>query len=176
MSEIPENENMGTEVPQNEEPAPMEVRIQAMEDLLKEEKNKYLYLYADFENYKKRMIKERSDLIKFGWENVARDLLGVVDNLDRALQHVPSGTDAKFKEGLEMIFGQFRASLEKQGVQSIQTKDAPFNPELHEAMGQEPNSAPQGTITQVLTQGYTLHGRLLRPARVVVSTGQAPVN
>ncbi len=173
MSESPEKKPESAETPPSEL-SPVEAQIQALEEALKEEKNKYLYLYAEFDNYKKRMVKERSDLMKFGWENVARDLLSVVDNLDRAVEHIPASTDPQFKEGIHMVLGQFRGTLEKQGVQTIVTQNAPFNPDLHEAMGQEPSSAPQGTITQVLTKGYTLHGRLLRPARVVLSTGQAP--
>jgi len=175
MSESPEKKPEGAETPPSEM-SPVEAQIQALEEALKEEKNKYLYLYAEFDNYKKRMVKERSDLMKFGWENVARDLLSVVDNLDRAVEHIPASTDPQFKEGIQMVLGQFRGTLEKQGVQTIVTQNAAFNPDLHEAMGQEPSSAPQGTITQVLTKGYTLHGRLLRPARVVLSTGQAPQN
>lgn len=175
MSESPEKKPEGAASPQPEV-SPVEAQIQALEEQLKEEKNKYLYLYAEFDNYKKRMVKERSDLMKFGWENVARDLLAVVDNLDRAVEHIPPSTDAKLREGIEMVLGQFRGTLEKQGVQAVTPQNTPFNPDLHEAMGQEPSAEPQGTVTQVLTKGYTLHGRLLRPARVVVSTGQAPKN
>lgn len=143
------------------------------EELVKEEKNKYLYLYAEFDNYKKRVIKERSDLMKFGWENVARELLGVVDNLERAIEHMPENTDKNLKTGIEMVLGQFRTTLEKQGVATIHTVGQIFNPELHEAMGQEPSELASGVITKALVKGYTLHGRLLRPARVVISTGKA---
>lgn len=143
-----------------------------LEAQLKEEKNKYLYLYADFDNYKKRMIKERSDLIKFGAESFAREMINVMDNLERAVEHMPATTDASFKQGIEMTLNQFKQSLEKQGVRDVKTNGENFNPELHEAMGQEPSDKAEGTITQTLVKGYTLHGRLLRPARVVVSAGQ----
>ncbi len=145
-----------------------------LEAKLQEEKNKYLYLYAEFENFKKRTIKERSDLMKFGWENIARELLAVVDNLERAINHMPENTDKNLKTGIEMVLNQFRATLEKQGVLPITTTGQSFNPDLHEAMGQEPSALPQGTVTQALVSGYTLHGRLLRPAKVVLSTGTAP--
>ena len=148
--------------------------ITELEAKLTEEKNKYLYLYADFENYKKRAIKERSDLIKFGAENFAREMLSVVDNLERALEHIPPSTDTNFKQGLDMTLNQFKQSLEKQGVQIIKTENETFNPELHEAMGQEPSGKPQGAITQTLVKGYTIHGRLLRAARVVISNGIKP--
>lgn len=155
---------------------PTAEKIDGLELALKEEKNKYLYLYADFDNYKKRMIKERSDLMKFGWENIARELLAVVDNLERAVAHTTDKVDVNLKQGLDMTLNQFRQTLEKQGVATITTQGAVFNPELHEAMGQEPSELPEGTVTQTLVKGYTLHGRLLRPAKVVVSTGKAPTN
>lgn len=143
----------------------------ALDAAVKEERNKYLYLYAEFENYKKRTIKERSELMKYGWENIARDILGVIDNLERAVEHMPPTTDSNLKTGIDMTVAQFRAVLEKQGVAVIPSDTTPFNPELHEAMGQEPSTLPAGTVTKTLVKGYTLNGRLLRPAKVVMSTG-----
>ena len=152
----------------------LEKKLQDLEAQVKEKEAKYLYLYAEFENYKKRAIKERSDLMKFGWENIARELLAVIDNLERAIAHMPENTDANLKSGIEMVLGQFRTTLEKQGVLPISTGGQNFNPEIHEAMGQEPSALPQGVVTQDLVKGYTIHGRLLRPAKVVVSTGKPP--
>lgn len=152
--------------------AELEGTLAATDAKLTEEKNKYLYLYAEFDNFKKRAIKERSDLMKFGWENIARDLLGVIDNLERAVAHMPKDIDANLRTGIEMTVSQFRSTLERQGVLPITSDGSVFNPDLHEAMGQEPSELPQGTITQTLVKGYTLHGRLLRPARVVVSSGK----
>jgi len=148
-------------------------RIQDLESRLKEQESKYLYLYADFENFKKRSIKERSDLIKFGWENVARELLQIVDNLERALIHVPSSTDKTLVEGLNMVLNQFKNTLQKQGVQHIDSVKKDFDPNLHEAVGQEESELPSGMIVKEHARGYTLHGRLLRPARVIVSGGNA---
>ena len=142
----------------------------SFEDQLKEKENKYLYLYADFENYKKRTIKERSDLIKFGWEPVARDLLQVVDNLERAIAHMPEGTDANFGAGIKMVLTQFQNVLNKQGVLPVSIATQ-FDPNLHEAVGQEPSDQPPGSILKEHVRGYTLHGRLLRPAQVIVSGG-----
>jgi molecular chaperone GrpE len=147
-------------------------RLAELEAKLKEEKQRYLYLYADFENFKKRAIKERSDAIKFGWEATARDLLQVIDNLERAVEHMPPTTDHTLRDGLHMIMNQFRATLEKQGVQIIKTAEAAFDPNLHEAVAQEASEQPEGTVVKEHQRGYTLHGRLLRPARVVVSSGK----
>ena len=138
---------------------------------LKEKDSKYLYLYAEFENYKKRAIKERSDAMKFGWENVARDLLEVTDNLERALAHMPQSTDKNLAEGLKMTLTQFRSALQKQGVAQIETVGKPFDPEFHDAVGQEPSEHSVGLVSREELKGYTLHGRLLRPASVVVSAG-----
>jgi molecular chaperone GrpE len=149
-----------------------EKKIEELESALKEERNKYLYLYADFENFKKRAVKERSDAMKFGWERVAGEILGVVDNLERAVAHMPKEVDANLRTGIEMTITQFRSVLEKQGVVLVPSDGQPFNPELHEAMGQEPSDQPSGNVTQTLVKGYTLHGRLLRPAKVVVSSGK----
>lgn len=149
----------------------LQKQIEKLEEQVKEKESKYLYLYADFDNFKKRAVKERSDLIKFGWESVARDLLQVVDNLERALVHMPPDTDKTLAEGLNMVLTQFRASLQKQGLQTIESLKKDFDPNLHEAVGQEESDLPQGTIVKEHTRGYTLHGRLLRPARVIVSGG-----
>lgn len=143
-----------------------------LEQELKEKEAKYLYLYAEFENYKRRQARERQDLLKFGFENAARDLLEVLDNLERALAALPPGADANLAAGLRMVESQFRSTLQKQGVQAVASVGQPFNPEFHEAMGQEPSPehAP-GVIVRELTRGYTLNGRLLRAARVTISSG-----
>jgi molecular chaperone GrpE len=146
-------------------------RIEDLEAQVKDKENKYLYLYAEFENFKKRSVKERSDLLKFGWEAPARELLQVVDNLERALEHVPPGTDKTLSEGLALIVQQFEQTLKKQGITLIESEGKPFDANLHEAVGQEPSELPSGTIVRELLAGYTLHGRLLRPARVVISSG-----
>ena len=154
--------------------AKAEAKIAELEAALNDEKNKYLYLYADFDNFKKRAVKERSDAMKFGWERTANEILGVVDNLERAVEYMPKDVDQNLKTGIEMTVSQFRSVLEKQGVALIPAEGKEFNPELHEAMGQEPSELPSGTITKALVKGYTLHGRLLRPAKVVISTGTPP--
>lgn len=139
---------------------------------LAEEKSKYLYLYADFENFKKRSIKERSELIKFGWESVAREILIILDNLDRALEHMPTTVDANWASGLKMVAEHFGATLQRQGVQKIDSLSKPFDPMVHEAVGQQPSeTVAAGSVLKVVAEGYNLHGRLLRPAKVVVSSG-----
>ena len=147
--------------------------ITELQAKLKESEQRYMYLYADFENFKKRAIKERQDIVKFGWENVANELLGVLDNLDRALQFAKPEADQNLVSGLKMVAQQFSGALEKNGVQTIITHDAVFNPELHEAVGQVPSEKAAGTIVQEHQKGFTLHGRLLRASKVLVSTGKS---
>ncbi len=142
------------------------------DDLLKEEKKKYVYLYAEFENFKKRTQKERMDLVKFGWEPIARDLLGILDNLELAINHAPATTDKNFLEGVKMVNSHFRDTLARQGVKPIAAVAKPFDPNFHDAVGEEESDLPTGTVTKEHTAGFTLHDRLLRPARVSVSKGK----
>lgn len=162
--------------PTNANAEPVEESRQELENQVREAEKKYLYLYAEFENFKKRTLKERSDLLKFGWEALARDLLQVLDNLERALAHMPADTDKNFSQGLEMVMNQFKSTLERQGIRPIETADQAFDPNLHEAVGEEESDRPTGTIIREHLRGYTLHGRLLRPARVSVSGGKAQNN
>jgi molecular chaperone GrpE len=150
-----------------------EDEISKLKTELEEKDKKYLYLYAEYETYKKRAIKERSEAMKFGWEAVARDLLDVLDNFDRAMAHISPGTDKNLLAGLQMIQKQFRETLEKRGVKEVEALGKDFDPYLHEAVGQEPSEQyPESKITREESKGYTLHGRLLRPTRVIVSTGK----
>lgn len=159
------------------EPKPSET--DQLKSDLELQKNKYLYLYAEFETYKGRTIKERSDLIKFGNEGMIRELLNVVDNLDRAMEHA-NADNGKVSDqellktllmGLKMVREDFKNTLAKYNVKVIESLGVKFDPEKHEAVAQEKNeSVDEGTILKVHQQGYTLYGRLLRPARVVVAT------
>ena len=151
----------------------LENQVKELENQVKEKESKYVYLYADFDNFKKRSIKERSDLIKFGWESIARDLLQIIDNLERAIDHTPPHTDPALIQGLNLVLSQFKDTLQKQGVQTINSVKKEFDPNLHEAVGQEASELPSGVVIKEHTPGYTLHGRLLRPARVVISSGEA---
>ncbi|MBI3556506.1 MAG: nucleotide exchange factor GrpE [Deltaproteobacteria bacterium] len=148
--------------------APSELEV--LKTQLKDQQNKYLYLYADFENYKKRAIKERSDLLKFGHESLSREILQVADNLDRALEHTEK-VDA-LVSGIKMVNQQLKDTLGKFGVTPVTSLGQKFDPELQEAVSQEKgtNSQEDGTVIREHQKGYTLHGRLLRPARVVVAT------
>ena len=130
---------------------------------------KYLYLYAEFENFKKRVAQERSELLKFALKPVACELLDVMDSLEFALRQ--SGGNQSLADGLQLTLKQLKAVLQKQGVDVIKSVGCIFDPEYHESVGQEASETPIGTVLKEEQTGYTLHGRLLRPARVIISSG-----
>lgn len=173
-SQPTENTEETADGAKNDQATPNELEQLSLK--LKEAEQKYIYLYADFENFKKRAFKERQDIVKFGWEPVASELIPVLDNFERALQYAKPETDPNLISGLQMVANQFKTALEKQGVQTVQSLDRPFTPEFHESMGEIPSNKPKGTIVQEHLKGYTLHGRLLRPSKVMISSGTTGQN
>lgn len=164
--------NKNESAPEQSSAGATEETIESVKAELEKAKKDYLYLFAEFDNYRKNAIKERSELLKFGAERFARDLLEVVDNFDRALAApVSQETLDRFKNGVDMIAGELRALLEKHGVSEVPSEGQPFDPTKHEALSSEPSGehAP-GHITRVFKKAYTLHDKLLRPAQVVVAT------
>lgn len=139
-------------------------------------KTDYLYLKAEFENYKRNAIKERSDLLKFGAERVSRDILDVVDNFERALQtKVSADTLQTFKVGIEMTAKELKDLLAKHGVSEIPSEGQSFNPAHHEAISSEPTATvPPGHVVRVFKKPYKLHDKVIRMGQVVVAT--APTN
>jgi len=136
-------------------------------------KDAQLRLQADFENHRKRALRDRQEAHKFGHENLVKDLLATVDNLERALEHARSSGSADFEamlQGVELVRREFLAALGKHGVTAVEADGERFDPEFHEAMAQEiDDSVPAGTVVKVFEKGYRIWDRLLRPARVVVS-------
>ena len=135
-------------------------------------KNEYLYLRAEFENHKKHAIKERSDLLKFGAERVARDILEVMDNFERALQtQVSAETLQTFKTGVEMTAKELKDALTKHGITEVPSEGQPFNPAHHEAISSEQTSqVPEGHVSRVFKKPYKLHDKIIRMGQVVVAT------
>lgn len=129
---------------------------------------------ADFENFKKRAQRERSEFIKFANEELIKELLPVIDNFRRAVNHAEEMTDTTaFREGIRLIEKDFEEVLKKRGLVRLETIGANFDPEIHEAiMLSETEDHPDETIIEEVQPGYKLGERLLRPARVVVSKSQ----
>jgi molecular chaperone GrpE len=159
-----------------DDPAPADsgtARIEALEQELAEAQDRTLRLAADLENFRKRALKDREEAHHFGHQNLVKDLLPSVDNLERAVDHArKSGEEAAsgLLEGVELVLRELHSVLAKHGVIPIEALGQPFDPALHEAMAQVPDgSQPPGTVVEVFQRGYLLRARLLRPARVVVS-------
>jgi molecular chaperone GrpE len=134
------------------------------------------HIQKQFDSYKARMNKEKSDWFNYGHEPVLKELLGVKDNLERAIHHAEETPEIEsLREGVKLTLRQFNSILEKFGVSSIKAQGEPFNPEYHQAMMQaEDNSVPGGTVIDEHQSGYLLKDRLLRPSMVTVSKRTAP--
>ncbi|MCP4907807.1 MAG: nucleotide exchange factor GrpE [bacterium] len=161
----------------------IELLAQELQDLksLHEEKLKefeeqteqHLRLQAEFENFRRRGLKEKQESFKFGHQNLVKDLLSTVDNLERALEHGAQNAGAEGKgilDGVELVHREILGALAKHGVSEIEADGQVFDPAFHEAMGQIPNAdTPANTVLQVLQKGYAIHDRMMRPSRVIVS-------
>ena len=145
---------------------------------IKEDHDRALRAQADLENYRKRAQKEKEEVQKFGSERLLRDLLPVMDNLDRAIEAAVKTPDLEsFQKGVAMTRKAFEDSLGRHGVKSFSAKGQPFDPRLHEAIQQvETADMPPGHVVQEVVRGFTLNERLVRPALVVVARApSAPV-
>jgi molecular chaperone GrpE len=147
--------------------------LERVRDELIQSKDKQLRLQADFENFRKRALRERHELLQYGHENLVKDLLSTVDNLDRAIEHTQQSDGGDLESllrGVEMLQRELHAILERHSVSEIDAMGGAFDPALHEAMAQVADaSVAPNTVIDVLQKGYQLRGRLLRPARVVVA-------
>jgi len=145
------------------------------EELARKEKestdnyDKYLRAVADLDNYKKRAIREKVEIIKYGKEDVIKDILPFVDSLDRALDHADSSDVQAFKEGIKLIQEQLLSCLRKHGVEKIDSVGLDFDPNFHEAMMQvESEEHEENKVVNEVQKGYLLNGRLLRPSKVCI--------
>jgi molecular chaperone GrpE len=136
---------------------------------LAEQKEQYLRLFAEFDNFRKRTAKEKLETYGDATAKTVEQLLPVVDNFERAID-APC-TDAQYKEGMEMIFSQLKATLEKLGVTEIEALGAEFNPNIHQAIKQAEadEEFAENTVCEVFQKGYKLKERLIRPAMVAVA-------
>ena len=167
-----------TQKVQNETQTPQEeVENQVTEEVNEWEKkyndinDSYLRLMADFDNYRKRTIKEKADLIKNAGERIITDFLPIVDNFERALDSMKTAEDVDaVRQGVELIYNQVMSMMKANGVAVIETKDAPFDTEYHEAITTIPAPTPElkDKIVDCTTKGYTMNEKVIRHAKVVV--------
>ena len=177
---VEETLNNAEEQPQDEQAenaAPMtheeelEKELETAQETMEEQKDKYLRLSAEFDNYRKRTMKEKAELILNGGEKSLSSILPVVDDFERAIKTMETATDVQaVKEGVELIYNKFMATLAQNGVKVIETKDQPLNTDYHEAIAviPAPSEAQKGKILDCVQTGYTLNDKVLRHAKVVV--------
>ncbi|HKI61064.1 MAG TPA: nucleotide exchange factor GrpE [Mariprofundaceae bacterium] len=135
-------------------------------------KDKLLRAHAEMDNLHKRSQRDVADAHKFGIEKFATALLEVMDNLERALE-VEEGNEAAVRKGIELTLNSWHEMMKRFEVERIDALGKDFDPHFHEALSQMPSDKPAGTVVAQHVAGYTLHGRLIRPARVLVSSGPA---
>ncbi|MCZ6506449.1 MAG: nucleotide exchange factor GrpE [Acidobacteria bacterium] len=135
--------------------------------------DRHVRLQAEFENFRRRSLKERQEAFSYGHQNIVKDLLTTVDNLERASQHAEGSGGGDLQallQGVDLVCRELLGVFGKYGVTRIEALNQPFDPALHEAMGQiEDGSVAPNTVVQVLQVGYQLRDRMLRPARVMVA-------
>jgi molecular chaperone GrpE len=155
----------------SEEPENLEAKLEASEVATKEAHDRFLRVSADFENFKKRSAREMADFRKYANESLIRELLPVVDNLERAIASaIDNGDSNSFLEGVDLTLKEILKVFDKFVVKPIEAVGKPFDPTFHQAvMQEETDDKPENTILGELQKGYTIHDRLLRPTMVVVS-------
>lgn len=165
-------EETPTENPNEEEEAKEEAPAEpTLEEQIEELKTQLLYKQAEFENFRKRTLKEKAELILNGGEKTVKAILPVLDDFERAVQQAEKTEDiAAVKEGMELIFKKFLDTLKKMGVEKMDTQDADFNTDLHEAVALVPGMGDEkkGKVIDCVQTGYTLNDKVIRHAKVAV--------
>jgi len=147
-----------------------DAEIKQLKKEKEEFRDQYLRKLAEIENLKKRLEREKADYLQYATNELLLELLGVLDNFERALSVAEQGADGKtFREGIELIYRMYQNILFKKGVRPIEIKDKAFDPNLHHAMATEESDQVKGPeVAEILQKGYMIHDRLLRPSLVKV--------
>ncbi len=163
----------GTEI--TEEPPVSETEKLAAE--LQEMNDKYVRLYAEFENYKKRVNRDKEELVKYGNESLLYELLPVIDNLEMALRHSSNEASKGLVQGVEITLKELQRTLEKFGLSASEATGKPFDPSIHHAMAQiERDDVDEKIVVEEYRKGYMLKDKVLRPSLVAVSKKPETVN
>ena len=172
-------ENQQEETAQEEAPAAEQTveeqlanMLEEAQQMVREEKDKYLRLSAEFDNYRKRTLKEKAELIKNGGEKTLTAILPVLDDFERALKNMETSEETKaMKEGVEMIFNKFQKILGQEGLQKIETEGQAFDTDFHEAIAliPAPSEDLKGKILDCVQTGYMLNEKVIRHAKVAVA-------
>jgi molecular chaperone GrpE len=172
-------ENQQEETAQEEAPAAEQTveeqlanMLEEAQQMVREEKDKYLRLSAEFDNYRKRTLKEKAELIKNGGEKTLTAILPVLDDFERALKNMETSEETKaMKEGVELIFNKFQKILGQEGLQKIETEGKEFDTDFHEAIAliPAPSEDLKGKILDCVQTGYMLNEKVIRHAKVAVA-------
>jgi len=170
LTEMPrdtEAETLGRRV------ADLEAELAAAKDEARQNHERWVRERADLENMRKRATRERQDAARFGTESLVRELLPVVDNLERAVQAAEGGGNGKpLVEGVQLVLKTMLDTLQRHGVARVAAQGEPFDPAVHEAVAHVESDRPSNQVVEEHQPGYRLHDRLLRPAMVTVSKGR----
>jgi molecular chaperone GrpE len=171
--EIPEPEDTADEKKEKAETT-KEKKDDTLEKLETEARqwhDKYLRLSAEFDNYRKRTLKEKTDLIRTANEDLLKDILSVVDDFDRGVEHLDKSEDQDaLKKGIHLIHNKFKEFLKQKGIKEIEAKEQTFDLDYHEAVTKipAPSEDMKGKVVDVIEKGYTLNDKVIRYAKVVV--------
>lgn len=167
----PSKEEVANALRAEEEIHKLTTRVKELEAQVEKEKSEQLYIRAEFDTYRRRAIKERSDTLKYAGERSFRDLLGVLDNFERALQiELTPETIDSYRNGVKLIADEIKNLLKREGVEEVPPKNDEFDPNIFEAISsEETNEKPPGAITKIFRKAYKLHDRIIRPGQVVVA-------
>jgi molecular chaperone GrpE len=147
------------------------IEVRAVEEKLAEMQDKYIRLSAEFDNYRKRTLREKMDLSKYAGENLLLGIIPLMDDFERALKHIDSSTDeGALKDGIDIIYGKFSEFLKQNGVKEIESLGTDFNVDLHEAVAKVhvEEDDKKGKVIDVVLKGYYLQDKVLRFSKVVV--------
>ena len=157
--------------PQEETPTTPEQQIAMLTEALEKEKKEYLFLMAEFDNFRKRTIKEKSEIIKNAKGQVLEEILPIVDDFERGLKAASETENAQaVKEGMDLIYNKFLSYLEKNGIKAIESDGVEFNEDFHEAITTipAPNESMKKKVIDTIQKGYMINDKVLRYAKVVV--------
>lgn len=167
--DAPEEEKADGQPEGSEAPEEKADSVKTAEQQKKEDDEKYMRLMAEFQNYKKRVAKEKQDIQSFANEKIITELLEVLDNFERSLEH-SGDADENYVKGMEMIFQQLKTAMEKAGLKEIQALGEDFDPAVHNAvMQEESDELESGKVSKVLQKGYKLNDKVIRAAMVAVA-------
>lgn len=159
------------EAPQEEKELSVEEQLAVAKEQIEQEKKEYMFLLAEFDNFRKRTIKEKADIIKNASEKAMTDLLPVIDDMERAMQAIEASDNIdSAKEGINLIYNKFIKYLEQNGVKAIDSTNADFNTEYHEAVTifPAPDEDKKGKVIDTVQKGYTMNDKVIRHSKVVV--------